>query len=88
MANNLSSAASVRLGGVPYLYRVESGLAHRARVSIGVDDGTLARVFWLEREKDIDISRELSEKEEIIISNQGELEEGTAVLPVFSKFGG
>ena len=88
MANNLSSAAIVRLGGVPYLYRVESGLAHRARVSIGVDDGTLARVFWLEREKDIDISRELSEKEEIIMSNQGELEEGTAVLPVFSKFGG
>ena len=88
MANNLSSAAIVRLGGVPYLYRVESGLAHRARVSIGVDDATLARVFWLEREKDIDISRELSEKEEIIISNQGELEEGTAVLPVFSKFGG
>jgi len=88
LANNLSSRASFRLGGVPYLYRVESGVAHRARVSIGVDDGTLARVFWLEREKDIDISRELSEKEEIIISNQGELEEGTAVLPVLSKFGG
>lgn len=88
MANNLSSAASVRLGGVSYLFRMKSGMAHRARVSIGVDDGTLARVFWLEREKDIDISRELSEKEEIIISNQGELEEGTAVLPVLSKFGG
>ena len=88
MANNLSSAASVRLGGVPYLFRMKSGMAHWAWVFIGVDDGTLARVFWLEREKDIDISRELSEKEEIIISNQGELEEGTAVLPVFSKFGG
>lgn len=84
----IPSAAVVRLGGVPYLYRVESGLAHRARVSIGVDDGTLARVFWLERERDIDISRELSEKEEIIISNQGELEEGTVVQPALSKFGG
>ncbi len=82
----IPSGAIVRLGGVPYLYRVESGVAHRARVSVELDDGTLARVFWLEREKGQDISRELNSKEEIILSNQGELEEGTAVQPTLSNF--
>jgi len=83
----IPSGAIVRLGGVPYLYRVESGVAHRARVSIEVDDGTLARVFWLERENGEDVSRELNLKEEIILSNQGELEEGSAVEPELIKFG-
>ncbi|MSR51442.1 MAG: HlyD family efflux transporter periplasmic adaptor subunit [Gemmataceae bacterium] len=83
----IPSGAIVRLGGVPYLYRVDSGVAHRARVSIELDGGTLARVFWLERENGKDISRELNPNEEIILSNQGELEEGTAVVPMLSKFG-
>jgi hypothetical protein len=52
-----------------------------------LDDGTLARVFWLERENGKDISRELNPKEDIILSNQGELEEGTAVEPTLSSFG-
>jgi hypothetical protein len=65
---------------------VESGVAHRARVSVELDDGTLARVFWLERENGKDISRELNLKEDIILSNQGELEEGTVVEPMLSKF--
>jgi hypothetical protein len=83
----IPSGAIVRLGGVPYLYRVESGVAHRARVSIELDDGTLARVFWLERENGKDISRELNPNEVIILSNQGDLEEGTAFQPVLSSFG-
>ena len=62
-------------------------MAHRARVSVELDDGTLARVFWLEQENGKDMSRELNPKEEIILSNQGELEEGTAVEPVLSSFG-
>jgi len=66
---------------------VEFGAAHRARVSVELDDGTLAKVFWLERENGKDISRELNPKEEIILSNQGELEEGTAVEPTLSSFG-
>ena len=64
-----------------------SGVAHRFRVSIELDDGTLARVFWLEQENGKDMSRELNPKEEIILSNQGELEEGTAVEPVLSSLG-
>ena len=60
-------------------------MAHRARVSVELDDGTLARVFWLERENGKDISRELNLKEDIILSNQGELEEGTAVEPTLSS---
>jgi hypothetical protein len=64
-----------------------SGVAHRARVSIELDDGTLARVFWFEQENGKDISRELNSNEEIILSNQGEFEEGTAVEPMLSKFG-
>lgn len=82
----IPSGAIVRMGGVPYLYRVESGIAHRLRISIVVDDGTLARVFWLERDNGKDISRELNIKEEIILSNQGELEEGSAVEPELIKF--
>ena len=61
-------------------------MAHRARVSVELDDGTLARVFWLEQENGKDISRELNLKEDIILSNQGELEEDTAVEPMLSKF--
>lgn len=83
----IPSGAIVRLGGVPYLYRVESGVAHRGRVSIELDDGNLARVFWLERENGVELSRELNPSEEIILSNQGELEEGTVVQPALSKFG-
>jgi len=44
-------------------------------------------VFWLEQENGKDISRELNPNEVIILSNQGELEEGTAVEPMLSKFG-
>jgi hypothetical protein len=44
-------------------------------------------VFWLEQENGKDISRELNLKEDIILSNQGELEEDTAVEPILSKFG-
>ncbi|MEY4790026.1 MAG: hypothetical protein RLZ61_2244 [Planctomycetota bacterium] len=61
-------------------------MAHRARVSVELDDGTLARVFWLEQENGKDISRELNLKEDIILSNQGELEEDTVVEPMLSKF--
>ena len=64
-----------------------SGVAHRARVSIELDDGTFARVFWFEQENGKDISRELNSNEEIILSNQGEFEEGIAVEPMLSKFG-
>ena len=62
-------------------------MAHRARVSVELDDGTLARVFWLEQENGKDMSRELNPNEEIILSNQEELEEGTAVEPMLSSFG-
>lgn len=80
------SGAIIRLGGVPYLYRVEAGVARRARVSVEMDDGTLARVFWLEQADGKDVSRELNPAEEIIFSNQGELEDGSPVQPSLSEW--
>jgi hypothetical protein len=73
------SAAIVRQGGVPYLYRVEAGIARRARIAVDIDDGTLARVVWLETADGKDIRREVRTDEEIVLSNQGELDDGQPV---------
>jgi multidrug efflux pump subunit AcrA (membrane-fusion protein) len=75
----IPSAAIVRQGGVPYLYRVEAGVARRARIAVDIDDGTLARVVWIESADGKDIRRELRTDEEIVVSNQGELDDGQRV---------
>lgn len=75
----IPSAAIVRQGGVPYLYRVEAGVARRARIAVDIDDGTLARVVWMESADGKDIRRELRTDEEIVVSNQGELDDGQRV---------
>lgn len=67
-------------GGVPYLYCVESGVARRARVRVESDDGTQARVYWLDTQGGADGMRELSQTDEIVLTNQGELEDGARVV--------
>lgn len=76
----IPSGAIVRDGGLPYLYRVENGTARRARVQVESDDGTTARVFWIDDKPGVDATREMSEGDEIVLTNQGELEDGTAVV--------
>lgn len=72
----IPSQAIVRLGGVPYIYLVEGGRAKRTKVNVVLDDGNLARVLVLQAEG---VGRDLKTTEEIILSNQGELEDGSLV---------
>jgi multidrug efflux pump subunit AcrA (membrane-fusion protein) len=78
----LPGAAIVRAGGVPYVYRVDQGIARRTRVAIDLEDGTLARVVMLTRENGNEQRREWADTDVIIVSNQGELEDGQPVTAV------
>lgn len=75
----LPGAAIVRAGGVPYVYRVDQGVARRTRVVIDLEDGTLARVVMVTHVNGGQQRRELTDTDEIIVSNQGELEDGQPV---------
>lgn len=73
------SSAVVWRGGLPYLFRVESGVARLKRISLELDDGILAHVYWMTRDGGNTIRQELSLEDEFVITNQGELEDGTRV---------
>ena len=73
----IPSSAIVRQGGLSYVYRVEGGKASRVLVQVNTDDGVNARV--LVPENGGASTRELSESDEIVVSNQGELEDGSPV---------
>ena len=72
----IPSQSVVRLGGVPHIYLVENGRAKKTRVTVVLDDGNMARVLVLQPEG---VGRDLKTTEEIILSNQGELEDGSLV---------
>lgn len=82
----LPAAAIVRSGGVSHVYRVENGVVRKTRVAIDLEDGTLARVQWLVRQAGVEQRLSPLETDEVVISNQGELEEGQAVAPVLSDW--
>lgn len=69
------SNAIVREGGMPYLFRNENGIARRSPIEIQMDDGTSASVRWTIN----GTTQDLSPTDEIIISNQGELQDGTTI---------
>lgn len=73
------SAAIARRGGLPYLDRVVDGHIQRCRVAVDFDDGRVARVFWLESEGSTTVRRELQATDQLVLSQQGELEDGQAV---------
>lgn len=73
------SSAIVRRGGMPFLFRVEGSTARLCPITIDIDDGTLARVAWAEQTDGVKSRRELRTDELIIVSNQGELENGSAI---------
>jgi len=75
----IPSSAIVRFGGMPFLYRIEAKTARKAPIAINLDDGALAHVVWLEKVKNVEVRRELNEVDEIVLSNQGELEDGQPV---------
>ncbi len=72
------TSSIVRFGGMPYLFQVENGLARRNPIIIDFDDGSFARVRWSD-------GSDLSVEDEIIASNQGELDDGTPIDPVLTK---
>lgn len=75
----LPSALIVSQGGNTYIYLVQDGKAHLQQVKVQVDDGKLVKVELLG--KSGEVLGDLTGKEEVIISNQGELSEGQLVQP-------
>lgn len=74
------SSAIVRRGGMPYLFAVEGGTARLRPVTVDVDDGTLASVSWAGKAADGSATRRpLSAEDLVVVSNQGELEDGAPV---------
>jgi multidrug efflux pump subunit AcrA (membrane-fusion protein) len=72
------SSAILRAGGVPYLVKVENGVARRKRIAVEFDNGTLARVCWSEG----GVPTELSPSDEFVSANQSAIEDGAAVVAV------
>lgn len=71
------SSTIVTMGGYTYLYVVQDGKAHLQPIRVQIDDGKLALVEKLN--EDGQSLGDLTGKEEIIATNQGELSEGTLV---------
>ena len=64
---------------MPFLFRVEDGVARLRPVGIDIDDGTMAAVVWIEKDAGQQVRRPLRTDELIVASNQGELEDGSRV---------
>lgn len=75
----LPSSSIVSAGGNTYIYLVQDGKAHLQPVKVQVDDGKLVKVELLG--KGGEVLGDLTGKEEVIISNQGELSEGQLIQP-------
>jgi len=69
------SSAIVRDGGMTYLFKNENGIARRKSILIQMESGTTAAVRWSVN----GTTQELSPDEEIVTSNQGELQDGTVI---------
>jgi multidrug efflux pump subunit AcrA (membrane-fusion protein) len=74
-----SSAIDIQ-GGNQYIYVVKDGKAHHQRVKVQVDDGKFVEIDLLNEQGEV--LGDLTGKEEVIITNLGELTEGQAVKPV------
>jgi multidrug resistance efflux pump len=75
----LPSQAIVNKGGYQYIYVVKDGKAQLQPVKVLVDDGKLVNVELLDKEGGV--IGPLTGKEQVIVSNQGELSEGQPVKP-------
>ena len=75
----LPSSSIVIQGGNSYIYVVQDGKAHLQPVKVQVDDGKLVKVELQNAQGEI--LGDLTGKEEVIVSNQGQLSEGQPVKP-------
>lgn len=69
------SSAIVRDGGMTYLFKNDNGTARRKPIVIQMESGTTAAVRWSVN----GTTQDLSPDEEIVTSNQGELQDGTVI---------
>ncbi len=79
----LPSQAVINKGGNQYIYVVKDGKARLQQVKEQVNDGKLVYVELLDKEGGV--LGDLTGKEEVIISNQGELTDGQPVRPALVK---
>jgi multidrug efflux pump subunit AcrA (membrane-fusion protein) len=75
------SSAIVRDGGMQFLFKNENGVVRRKSIVIQIDNGTTAAVRWSVN----GTTQDLSPDEEIVTSNQGELQDGTVIQATLSK---
>jgi multidrug efflux pump subunit AcrA (membrane-fusion protein) len=66
-------------GGKSFIYIVRDGLAHLVPVEVQVEDGRISKVVLVETSGRAQRRRELTGKEQIVQSNQGELSDGQPV---------
>ncbi len=79
----LPSQAVINKGGNQYIYVVKDGKARLQQVKEQVNDGKLVYVELLDKEGGV--LGDLTGKEEVIISNQGELTDSQPVKPALVK---
>jgi HlyD family secretion protein len=75
------SSAVVSQGGKSFIFEVVNDVAHQVPVEVQVDDGNLAKVVRIVKAGQRDVKQDLTGKEELVLSNQGELSDGQAVKP-------
>ena len=75
----LPSTAVFSQGGTSFIFLVKDGRALRTPVEILADNGKTLNLVLLEKSNGGVIRRELTGKEEIVSSNQGELSDGQSV---------
>jgi multidrug resistance efflux pump len=75
----LPRAAVVSQGGTSYVYVVKDGTALKMPVKVQADSGEEVKVALIEKVRGQQVLRDLTGKEEIVSSNQGELSNGQAV---------
>ncbi len=75
----LPRTAVVSQGGTSYVFVVKDGKALKRPVEVQADNGQEVKVVLIEKVKGQKVQRELTGNEEIVFSNQGELDSGQAV---------
>jgi multidrug resistance efflux pump len=77
----LPRSAVVSQGGASFVFLVKDGRAVKVPVEIQADNGKMVKLVLVEKVGEQEIKRELTEDDQVVASNQGELSNGQAVKP-------
>jgi multidrug resistance efflux pump len=75
----IPSEAIYSRGGKQYILEVRAGKTHQVPVRVEINDGTIAKVATVERNGSVEVLRELTGAEEIVLSRQLEIGDGQPV---------